>query len=165
MVKKITMLALLVSMALAIYMVEAQIPPLVPLPGVKLGLSSAITLFTLYMFGRREAAAVLFIRILLAAVFSGQMMSFLFSVSGGLFSFVVMALLYRRMPEEQMWVVSVFGALAHNAGQLAAAFLIMKTTAIAAYIPILIISAIATGAFTGFAAQLSYKRVKKLIKR
>ena len=39
-VKKLTVMAMLCAIALTIFMVEAQIPPLVPMPGVKMGLSN-----------------------------------------------------------------------------------------------------------------------------
>ena len=62
-VKKLTTLALLSAIALTIFMVEAQIPAPVPLPGVKLGLSNIITVFTVFAIGPLEAVAVLAVRI------------------------------------------------------------------------------------------------------
>ena len=37
--KKLTTLSMLTAIALTIFMVEAQIPPLTPIPGIKMGLS------------------------------------------------------------------------------------------------------------------------------
>ena len=45
--RKLTLLALLTAIALTIFMVEAQIPALVPIPGIKLGLANIITLVVL----------------------------------------------------------------------------------------------------------------------
>ena len=47
-VKKITRLGLLTAIALTIFMIEAQIPPVVPIPGVKLGLSNIVTVFAVF---------------------------------------------------------------------------------------------------------------------
>lgn len=52
--QRLTRLALLTAIALIIFIIEAQIPPLVAIPGVKMGLANIITLVTLYSFGRRE---------------------------------------------------------------------------------------------------------------
>ena len=46
-VKHLVMLALFTTMALTIFVVEAQIPVPVPIPGVKLGLANVITLIVL----------------------------------------------------------------------------------------------------------------------
>ena len=70
--KKLTLLALLSAIALTIFMVEAQVPALVPIPGVKLGLANIVTVFTVFTLGPWEGAAVLFVRIFLGAVFAGN---------------------------------------------------------------------------------------------
>ena len=49
--KKIVLLGLLCAIALTIFMVEAQIPALVPIPGVKLGLSNIVTVFCVFLIG------------------------------------------------------------------------------------------------------------------
>ena len=59
-VKKLTVMALLCAIALTIFMVEAQIPALVPLPGIKMGLSNIVTVFAVFVMGPAEAAAILF---------------------------------------------------------------------------------------------------------
>ena len=52
--KKITRLALLTAIALTIFLVEAQIPALVPIPGIKLGLANIVTVFTVYALGSKD---------------------------------------------------------------------------------------------------------------
>ena len=47
MLKRLTTLALLTTIALTIFVVESAIPTLVPIPGVKLGLANIVTLFVL----------------------------------------------------------------------------------------------------------------------
>ena len=41
--RKLTTMALLTAIALTIFIIEAQIPAPVPIPGIKLGLSNIIT--------------------------------------------------------------------------------------------------------------------------
>ena len=70
--RKLTTMALLSAIALTIFMVEAQIPALVPIPGIKLGLSNIVTVYAVYAMGAKEGAAILFVRIFLGAIFSGN---------------------------------------------------------------------------------------------
>ena len=81
--KKLTLMALLTAIALTIFMIEAQIPPVVPLPGVKLGLANIITVFAVFALGPGEAAAILFCRVFLGAVFAGNFSSIFYSAAGG----------------------------------------------------------------------------------
>ena len=81
-VRKITTMALLCAIALTIFMIEAQIPPLVPLPGVKNGLSNIVTVFAVFALGPGEAAMILFCRIFLGAVF-GNFGTIFYSAAGG----------------------------------------------------------------------------------
>lgn len=150
--KKLVFMALLTAISLVIWVVEAQIPPPVPVPGIKLGLASVVTLTAMTVLGRKEAFAVLIARVLLSAVFAGSMSALLFSLTGGLLSWAVMALTVKLFDRKLLWVVSVFGAIGHNAGQLLAAMAVTKTAALIAYGPILLCAAIITGAFTGAAA-------------
>ena len=158
--QRLTMGAMLTALALGIYFLEAQLPPLVPVPGVKLGLSNVITLFALYKLGSRDAAAILICRILLASLFGGQAVSLLFSLCGGLLAFLTMTLMKPLLRKNQIWVSGVLGALAHNAGQILAAWLLLKRAEVFAYLPLLIISAIITGLFTGLCAQELVKRLR-----
>ncbi len=157
-VKRLALMAALLAVALTIFTIELQIPALVPIPGIKLGLANIVTLLALVWLGRREAFAILIMRILLGSIFSGRMVSFLYSLSGGLLCFAVMALIIKRFDDDRLWVVSVFGAIAHNVGQVIAAILIMSTWRLAVYLPPLIVSGVITGAFTGACAMLVIKR-------
>ena len=151
--KKLVFMALLTAISLVIWVIEAQIPAPIPVPGVKLGLASVVTLTTMLLLGRKEAIAVLLVRVFLASVFAGSFSAILFSLTGGVLSWLVMALTVRLFTGRLVWVVSVFGAIAHNAGQLLAAILVTKTPSLVAYAPALLAAAIITGAFTGVIAM------------
>jgi len=109
-VKRLTRCALLTAIALAIFVLEAQIPIPFPVPGMKLGLSNIITLFALFSFGWKDALAIVVIRILLGNLASGQVMALLYSLGGGLLSFAGMALLRRILTAKQVWVAGVTSA-------------------------------------------------------
>ena len=161
--KKLVFLALLTAISLGIWVIESQIPAPIPVPGVKLGLASVITLAAMVLLGRREALAVLLMRVFLACLFAGSFSAILFSLTGGLFSWAVMALTLGLFAEKRVWVVSVFGAVAHNAGQLLAAIAVTKTPALIAYGPALLCAAIVTGVFTGVLAMYLTRALKSRI--
>lgn len=158
--KDLILTAILTALALTAFAIEAAIPPIVPIYGVKLGLANVFTLFALYALGTRQAAAVMFLRIILGSIFTGQIVSFVYSLTGGVLSFVLMVLLKRFFPLKQLWVLSVLCAVMHNIGQLLAAIAMTKTIQIVGYLPVLIISGIIAGAFTGLCAQLVLIRLK-----
>ena len=160
--KKLCLSAILAAAALILFIVEAQFPSLTSIPGIKLGLSNIVTVFALYSLGPLLALGVLLTRVILGALVTGQVAALIYSLAGGLLAFALAALLRPRIPAGQLWVVSVLSALAHNAGQLFAAILVTATPAILAYAPLLVLSALFTGLFTGLCAQLVLKRLCRL---
>lgn len=163
-VKKLVLLALLTAIALSIFMIEAQIPAPVPVPGVKLGLANIVTVFTVFLLGSWEGAAVLFCRIFLSAVFAGNFSTIFYSAAGGLLSILTTVGLKRIVTHKQLWVVGALAAMAHSIGQMAAAILISGTPELAIYLPVLIAISIITGLFTGLCAQLLLNRGEKFWK-
>ena len=159
--RKLTLMALLTAIALTIFVIENQIPAPVPLPGVKLGLANIITLIAMKLLGKKEAGAVLLVRILMGAMFAGSPSTLLFSAAGGLLAYLVMCMTVDHFGENQLWIVSALAGLAHNAGQLLACVLVVRTPGVFAYAPILAASGVITGVFTGFAAQYLLKALKK----
>ena len=160
--KKLAFMSLLTAIALTIFMIENQIPAPVPIPGVKLGLANIITLVTMVILGRREAGAVLLVRIIMGSIFAGSPSTLIYSMAGGILAYLVMCLTISLFNEKQLWIVSALSAIAHNAGQLMACALIVKTPGVMAYAPILAVSGVITGVFTGFAAMYLIRALKKM---
>lgn len=162
--KKLVFMALLTAISLVIWVLEAQIPPVVPVPGVKLGLASVVTLTAMVLLGRKEALAILLVRVFLSCLFAGSFSAILFSLSGGILSWGIMALTVKLFEENLLWVVSILGAIGHNMGQILAAVAVTKTPGLLwGYGPALLIAAVLTGAFTGVAAMCLQKALKKQI--
>ena len=157
--RKLVVLALLTALALIIFVLESMIPPLVPIPGIKLGLANIITLFVLARYGAKEAVVVTVVRIILASVFAGQAISFIYSIAGGALCLILMILLHKLSGGKLLWFTSVIGAVAHNTGQLIAASVIMGTKYVFAYAPFLLVSGVVTGLFTGLCAYLMLKYI------
>ena len=160
--KKLTRMALLTAIALTIFIVEAQIPALVPIPGVKLGLSNIVTVFAVYTMGSKEGAMILSARIFLGAVFAGNFSTIFYSAAGGACAILVTIVLKRLLTQGQLWVAGALGAVAHSIGQMAVAVAITGTPGLLMYLPVLVICSIVTGLFTGFCAQLLVKRGKEI---
>ena len=156
--KKITLLSLLTAIALTIFMVEAQIPALVPIPGIKMGLANIVTVFVVFAIGSKEAAAVLFARIFLGAVFAGNFSTIFYSAAGGVCAIGVTILLKKILTKKQLWVAGALGAIAHSIGQMAMAIVISGTPGLIAYLPVMIVMSIITGTFTGLCAQFLVNR-------
>lgn len=156
--KRIALLGLLTAIALTIFMIEAQIPAVIPIPGVKLGLSNIVTVFAVFTLGPWDGLAVLACRIFLGAVFAGNFSTILYSAAGGFLSILVTMGLRKILKENQIWAAGCLGAIAHSVGQMIAAIAITRTPGLLVYLPVLVIISIFTGLFTGFCAQLLIKR-------
>lgn len=158
--KRIAVDAVFAAVALILFLVEAQVPLPIPIPGIKLGLANIITLIAMQLFGKRDAAMILIVRIMLGAILAGTVASFLFSASGGILCFLLLCLL-QRFTKIPLWARSVLGAAAHNIGQLLTAWIWMKTASVFWYFPYLLLAAIVSGCFTGLCAQFLLPRLKK----
>ncbi|MBE6985597.1 MAG: Gx transporter family protein [Ruminococcaceae bacterium] len=156
--KRLALCALYTAIALTIFVLETQIPPLLPVPGVKLGLSNIVTLFALCSLGGKEACAIVLVRIVLGNLATGQVSAIFYSLGGGMLSFFTMLLAMRIVKSSQIWVVGVLGGIAHNIGQICVAVLLTQTVGLFVYLPMLLLCGIATGALTGLCAQILKNR-------
>ncbi|MHC1721160.1 MAG: Gx transporter family protein [Clostridiaceae bacterium] len=159
--KKMVMLSLLVSIALVIYVIEAQIPVL--FPGIKLGLANLVSLTALIIWGPKEALTIMLLRTLLGSMFTGSMSAFLFSISGGLLSNIIMIFLYKYFKDSMsIWSISIVGAVFHNIGQLLVAAIVIQDLRIYIYLPVLMVSAVITGYFIGVCTSFLTKHLSKI---
>ena len=159
--RRLTRAALLTAIALTIFLAEAQLPPPVPIPGIKLGLANIVTVYAMFVLGPRDTLLILLSRIFLGAVFSGQMMTLLYSLGGGLLSYLALLLLRRVLGRGQLWVSSPLSAVCHNLGQLLAAAAIAKSWVVLVYLPYLVLAGLITGTLTGLCAQLVVGRLSR----
>ena len=162
--KKLATLSILISVAMILSYLESLIPPLVAVPGVKLGISNIATVFALYTLGAPAAVTVSVLRVLLSALLFGNFVSLLYSISGAALALAFMLLL-RRISVFSTVGVSVAGGVAHNAGQIIAACIVMENAAIAIYLPPLIISGTLAGVAIGAASGILVKKTEKFLKK
>ena len=155
--KRLVLLAMLTAVAMILSYVESLLPS-VGIPGVKMGLANIAVIFALFRFGWKEAAALSLVRVVLASLLFGSVGAMLYSLAGAVLSLAVMALL-RRIDRFSTVGVSVAGGVAHNAGQILMAMLILQTKQLFGYLPVLAVSGIAGGVLTGLAAALLIRRI------
>lgn len=155
--QKLTLLALFATVALALYGVESVLPPVVPIPGIKLGLANIITLVVLWKYSAKDAALVLLARILLATLFFGQAMSLLYSLAGGFFCLLAMIFVKELLHGHYLFLASMVGALCHNLGQILVAFLLTGVAGVLVYLPFLLLSGLITGLFIGLCARFTLR--------
>lgn len=157
--KRLAELALLTAAALIIFIIELRIPDLFPVPGAKLGLANIITVYAVYRYSAKETAMVVFSRVLLGSVFGGNISAVIYSMAGAVLCLAGMLALRKVITVEYIWLSSIFGAVLHNTGQMAAAVAVMRSFAVVSYYPFLLVTGCIAGAFTGICAQLILKRL------
>lgn len=156
-------LSLLLAMATTLHILEGIFPVPLPFPGVKLGLANIVTLLALYLYDLRAGLTIALLRVLLGSLVSGLFLSpaFFLGLSGAICSTLIMALLLKATKVFSPCGISLAGAAAHNLGQLMMAALLLKTTAIFFYLPILLLAAIPTGLITGTILQRLMERLER----
>ena len=149
--KAVVLAAILIALALVLSYTERFIPLqlLIPLPGIKLGLANVVTLVSLYLLGFKKTVPVVLIRCLLGSLF-GSITGLFFSLTGGVFAILTMALC-KRVKIFSVYGVSILGAAAHNIGQIIAAVIMMGSVYVCAYLPYLLIIGVCTGMAIGAA--------------
>ena len=148
--KQISLCSVLIALALALSYTERFIPLqlIVPLPGIKLGLANIVTLVARYLFKTKYAYMILIPRCVLGAVFGGGITGLAFSLCGGVLALTAMSLA-RKCTLFSIYGVSIFGAAAHNIGQILASMVLMNSVYIGSYLPYLLVVAVFTGILTG----------------
>ncbi len=156
--KKLTTMALLISLAMVLSYLESMLPSFVAIPGVKVGLANIIVVFALYKLGTKEAAVISLLRVALVSLLFGSGASFLYSLAGAVLSLGGMLLL-KRIPAFSYVAVSVLGGVLHNVGQIGMACLLLETNVIVYYLPFLILSGTIAGIAVGILAAVLIRRI------
>ena len=156
--KQVALTGVLIALALVLSYLESLVPMSFAVPGVKLGLPNLVIVFALYRLRPSVAAAISLLRVLLVAVLFGSALSLAYSAAGAVFSFLVMCLL-KRFGRFGCTGVSVAGAVAHNLAQIVTAALLLETSSLAWYFPVLCVSGTLAGIVIGLLAALLVRRI------
>lgn len=157
--KKISVFAMMTALAFTLSFLESLLPFNFGVPGIKLGLANVVVVVAVYTMSPFEALAIALVRILLAGLTFGNFYSLAYSFAGGLLSFCIMLAL-KKSKLSQIGV-SIAGAVTHNAGQLLVAGLIMHTSGVIFYFPVLLVAGAVTGFLTGVISKPVTDRLNK----
>lgn len=154
-VQKLARLALLLALATVIHTAEGLLP--ITVLWFRFGFANIVGLATLYLFGFKAALFVTIGRIFLGSLASGLFGSPAFSLSlaGGTCAILAMGLVHRLFGRVFSEIgVSLVGAVAHNLAQLMVAYLLLvRNEGIFLLLPLMLLTAVATGFLNGLAAR------------
>lgn len=151
----VSRLGLLVTLGLVLQILEGMLPPLLPLPGAKLGLANLATLVALFLLGPWEALAVNLLRCLLGGLLRGSFVGLTISLAAGTAATLVMMAIYVcRPPGLTLTGLSIAGAVTHNAAQLGVAMWLVGFPGLRHYLPYLMLLALPTGFLVGILARV-----------
>ncbi|MDE6722701.1 MAG: Gx transporter family protein [Eubacterium sp.] len=157
----VALYGIMVALAFVFSYFESLIPFSVGIPGVKLGLANLVVVVALYSMKPSQAFSISLIRILLTSLTFGNItVSLPYSLCGGLLSFVVMY--FAKKTKLSVIGVSMLGGICHNIGQIIVAAIIMETSKIAYYLPVLLVAGLITGLLLGIVSKTVINRFEKI---
>ena len=161
-VKQTVFMGLLFALAMVLSYIEAMITvPGLP-PGVKLGLSNIVTMYCVFFLGWRQAFTLAVLKGFFTLLTRGVVAAYM-STAGGLVSVSVMLFLISLKKLNLSYtLISVFGSLGHNFGQLAMASVIMQSGFVLYYLPIMAVSGVGMGVVTGIILRVMLPYMNKL---
>lgn len=148
----------MLSLSIVLSYLESLVPVFIAVPGVKLGLANAVSLFALYKLGARYAIPISLLRVFLSSLLFGSVISLAFSLGGALLSLFAMILL-RALTHLSPTAVSTVGAVCHNIGQIIVAAWLLSTSLVY-YLGVLIVSGVVSGILIGLLTSYLIKRIK-----
>ena len=161
-VQRVALCGLLTAMMLVLGFIESLIPVAAGVPGIKLGLSNGVLMFALYMLDAPTTFVLMIVKVVLSGLMFGGVSAMMYAMTGGILSVLTMILLKRF--GIHIIVVSMFGAVMHNVGQVTMSILVLQQPRLIYYMAILMIVGLGTGVVTGVAASTTLKHIKKLRK-
>lgn len=150
--KKTAYLGLFLALALICSYVESLLPFYFWIPGVKLGLTNIVVILMLYRMDAGSAFTISALRIFLAGLLFGNLFSILYSLAGGVLSFVCMLLL-KKSGKCSILSISAVGGVTHNLGQILMAAAVVENKKLLYYYPVMLLSGVITGVLIGITAQ------------
>ena len=148
--------AMFLALGIVLYVLEGLFPPLLPVPGAKLGLSSIIVIIAMLVLGYTDGIWLAMMRSILGSFIGGAFLSpgSILSLVGALVSAMVVAFALKFLrPALSLIGISILGAIAHNLTQLLLAFLLLiKSAALLYYLPFLLLFGLVSGSVTGLLA-------------
>ncbi len=161
-IRRMVLTAFLFAVVLVLSVVENELQIPVPVPGVKLGLSNIVVMYSLFFVEKKEALLLAVLKAVFVFLTRGAVASFL-SLCGGLLSVLVMILFLLIFKDKISYLmISILGAVFHNIGQIIAISTIYTNIFLWAYFPVLLISGIVAGVATSTLLKVTLPALKRL---
>ncbi|MBE7092215.1 MAG: Gx transporter family protein [Clostridiales bacterium] len=160
--KKIALFGILGALAITVSFIDGLFAlPFLP-PGAKIGLSNVITLFALNVLNLWGGIYVVTVKAVFALLTRG-VSAFLLSFSGGLLSFLVMAVLLKmKKCPFSIIGISIIGAIIHNIAQLGVSMFLTGTPALIYYLPVLVVFSLFSGTVTGVIIKILKPYIQRI---
>ena len=159
--KKITSISLLSALAIIFGYIESLFPAFAAIPGIKLGVSNIVILLALYKSDAKTGYLIMIIKVFATSILFSGLNVLLYSLLGGIFS--ISAMIFFKNFNLSIIGISIVGGIFHNIGQLLTAGIILKTTSVIYYLPILLISGLLFGFITGLVSKIIISRLQRFI--
>ncbi len=165
--RRLVLTGLFAAAAMALSYAEHVLPvsAIIPVPGVRLGLSNVALIAAAVFISPGAGAAVAFMKITVPLLMSGNGIALLFSLCGTVLSYVTVLIMKAVMKDRVSFIgVCAASAGAHSAGQfLAALALIGKASA--GYFPLMLLASVLTGIVTGVILNLCAPALGRLAEK
>ena len=162
-IKRITFTALMTAMAVVLSFVESLLPTAYFMPpGSKLGLSNIPVMFSASRLSVGETLLIVVAKSVFVFITRG-FTAFCMSIAGGLLSSICMMLLLRKKTGFGYVGIGILSAVCHNIGQLSVSFLMVQSSAVIGYAPVMLVASVVTGILTGTILRLVMPYFSKLI--
>lgn len=154
---------LLFALALVLSLLEGLVALPIPVPGIRLGLSNVVVMYCVFLAGPGQAYLLGALKAMFVLLTRGASGAFL-SLCGGLCSITAMLLVLRLCKGKNAYTpVSVAGAVAHNAGQILGAVLLLpEATVLWYYFPVLTAVGILVGTLTAVLLRAILPALRKI---
>ncbi len=151
--KKLAVLALLSTLALISFLIEATLPVLFPyMPYAKLGVANIFIMFAILVFGVKEGIIVALAKLLLSAMITGNIYGCLYSACGLTLSILALAILV-KFDFTTIIGKSIISSVCFNAGQVFFASVSLSQSLVA-LMPLMLFCSLISGGIIGVAIKI-----------
>lgn len=158
--QKIAGIGMMIALAFVLSYIESLFPFQLGM-GIKLGLSNMVVMCCLYLFSPGVTFLVAVVRIVLAGLTFGSLVSMVYSLAGGMLSLAGMLLL-KKTGKFSVYGVSLAGGVLHNTGQIIVASFMLQTGLLLYYLPVLVVAGLAAGIGIGIVSGMLIKRLRTI---
>ncbi|HBA97846.1 MAG TPA: heptaprenyl diphosphate synthase [Lachnospiraceae bacterium] len=157
--KNIARIGMMVAVAFVLSYIESMLPLNFGVPGIKAGFSNIVVIFALFSFSPVTTFGIAVVRIILCGITFGSLSGMLYSLAGGILSFLVMLVL-KKTQKFSIYGISVAGGVFHNIGQIFVAMAVLQSSLLLYYLPFLVLAGIIAGAVVGIIGAILVKRLR-----